>query len=258
MPTVRIKRGTKAALDTLAGASGLAEGEQYLLTDPPLSGLAVGLTPSTYALIGSRRWTDSDFHLNGTAGQVFAGSAISTGTTNVNPAAYDAAHPGTVLLRTSTTANSGYRWMSQTNLRGGKGLRFVGIVRMPPAINASTTIRMGLLDSTTSADAVDGAYIEVVNTTLSCKTANNSTRTTAGTALTVAANDWRTVSIEYLTDTSVQFVVYDDSGTVLLDQTISTNVPNTDARVFVAGAIATNSGTTALDLVLIDYMGVGR
>lgn len=46
MPSVRIKRGTRAALDALATVGSLAAGEEYLITDE--SRIAVGLTPNTY------------------------------------------------------------------------------------------------------------------------------------------------------------------------------------------------------------------
>lgn len=255
MPKLFFRRGSRANLDALALTNGLLAGEPYLTTDGPFSGLAVGVNASSYRTIGSPRWFDNDFHLNAT-GQVFGPAAISAGTTNTGPATLDAKHPGLVLLRCATTANGGYRWQSSSNLRGGKGVRFVGIVRMPPVVNAGTTIRLGLHDATTSTDAVDGAYVEIVNTALTPKTASNSVRT-SGTALTVAANDWLTVDITYVTDTSVRFVVANDAGTVLTDQTLSANVPNTDARAFFAGIVATNSGVVAADLVLVDYMGVG-
>lgn len=46
MPSVQIKRGTRAALDALAGASGLKPGEQYLITDE--ARIAVATSTSTY------------------------------------------------------------------------------------------------------------------------------------------------------------------------------------------------------------------
>lgn len=48
MATIRLPRGTKAALDALATAGSLAEGQAYWLTDTDR--IAVALTTSTYAL----------------------------------------------------------------------------------------------------------------------------------------------------------------------------------------------------------------
>lgn len=46
MPSVQVKRGTRAQLDSAAGSSSLKAGEVYLITDE--NRLAVGLTVSTY------------------------------------------------------------------------------------------------------------------------------------------------------------------------------------------------------------------
>lgn len=46
MPSLKIKRGTRAQIVSAAGASGLVQGEPYLITDE--NRLAVGLTATTY------------------------------------------------------------------------------------------------------------------------------------------------------------------------------------------------------------------
>jgi len=46
MPTIRIKRGTRAQIDAAAAASQLLAGQPYLITDE--SRLAVGTSLSTY------------------------------------------------------------------------------------------------------------------------------------------------------------------------------------------------------------------
>jgi hypothetical protein len=46
MPTVRIKRGTRAQINAAAAANGLRAGEPYLITDE--ARLAVGTSDSTY------------------------------------------------------------------------------------------------------------------------------------------------------------------------------------------------------------------
>ncbi len=48
MPDIRHKRGTKAALDSLAGSSGLKVGQIYHLTDTKQ--LAMAITTGTYEL----------------------------------------------------------------------------------------------------------------------------------------------------------------------------------------------------------------
>lgn len=51
MANIRIKRGTRAQLNAAAAASGLSEGEPYLVTDGP--GLALGTGVDTYVDIGA-------------------------------------------------------------------------------------------------------------------------------------------------------------------------------------------------------------
>jgi hypothetical protein len=54
----------------------------------------------------------------------------------------------------------------------------------------NTTIRLGLHDATSVTDAVDGAYIEIVGSSLYGKTASNSTRSTTGTTYTLTTGTW--------------------------------------------------------------------
>lgn len=222
-------------------------------------------TSWTANLVGSAisllaQYEASDMHATSPPNTPFTGNAISTGTIATAPAnaLLDPNHPGVLLARSSTTANSGYRLQTGAPLVGGVGLYFRAIVAFQTAF-ANNTVRLGFHDSTTSADAVDGAYLEVSATGVaSFKTSNNSTRTTHGTTLTLALNTWYTVDIEYVAAVQVRCVIRDDAGTVLLDVTNTTNVPNTAARAFNAGIVGTNSGTTASDVYVIDYAGVGR
>lgn len=66
-------RGTRAALDSLAAASGLLVGEVYLITDE--SRLAVALTTSTYQTFEKRSASTVEFIIDG------GGVAITTGAT---------------------------------------------------------------------------------------------------------------------------------------------------------------------------------
>jgi len=90
------------------------------------------------------------------------------------------------------------------------------------------------------------------------KTANNSTRTTSSTIATLTVNTWYRCRLEVNSNaTQVDFYVYDDSGTQLGSQSITTNIPTTTGKETGAGVIATNSGTTATILAYFDWMGVG-
>lgn len=204
------------------------------------------------------RWRFSDFDNSAASGNPpFTVAAISSGTFTTAPATADARTQGTLLLRSSATANSGVRIVTTQPVISATGAAFRGIAYLS-ASQATRTLRLGFHDATTSADAVDGAYFEVANLTVVAKTASNSTRTTAGTNFVLTANTFYVFDIEYLTDTSVRFrVSVLSTGALVYDQTISTNVPTTITRAFFPSLVVTNSGTTAIDLMLIDYMGFG-
>ncbi len=134
-----------------------------------------------------------DFTTTNTAAGPFTGAAISSGTNSTAPASgvVTTNHPGVVLARSSTTANSGYSYLTAAAaFQLGGGQQFDAVIWMPAALT-NNTIRLGFLDTTTSADAVDGAYIEIpASGAATCKTSNNSTRTTSATIATLSASTW--------------------------------------------------------------------
>ena len=173
----------------------------------------------------------------------------------------EANHPGILRISSSTTANSGGYILTDTSafLIGG-GEVFEVIFQPSVASNTNTTIRMGFLDATTYADAVDGAYFELPAGSLAIvgKTASNSTRSTTGTSYTLTVSTWYRARLEVNSSaTQVNFYVYDSNGTQLWTNNLTTNIPTGSGRNTGAGVIATNSGTTATLLAYFDYMAVG-
>jgi len=74
----------------------------------------------------------------------------------------------------------------------------------------------------------------------------------------LTVNTWYRCRLEVNSNaTQVDFYVYNDSGTQLGSQSITTNIPTTTGGETGAGVIATNSGTTATLLAYFDYMAVG-
>lgn len=67
-------RGTRAALDTLAGSAGLLAGEVYLITDE--NRIAVGLTTTTYQLFEKQTPRTVTFVLDGGGAAITAGQTI--------------------------------------------------------------------------------------------------------------------------------------------------------------------------------------
>jgi hypothetical protein len=186
----------------------------------------------------------------------FVGAAISSGTQTVGTAT--ASNPGVVRMRSSTTANSGYRYyLDPASILIGGGEIFDTIFLVETTTN--TTIRMGFFDTATSADATDGCYFEIpASTSLSGKCARSSSRTSTGSSSTVSTGAWyRGLIVVNSAATRVDFYLYDMLGTQLWTDYISTNIPTASGRQTGAGAIATNSFTTQTYLLDMDYIAVG-
>lgn len=105
MPSVRIKRGTRAQLNAAASASQLRQGEPYLITDE--GRIAIGLTDSTYQAYSKEGegggGAVKQFNvLLGGAGQSLAGNAWTVLSGNAYAATPLLAETGTWNLSTGT------------------------------------------------------------------------------------------------------------------------------------------------------------
>ncbi len=207
-------------------------------------------------------WTD--FH-SPNATQVqdpFLGAAINSGTQSATPPAawrIDGV-AGYCLMRSSTTANSGFRWMTANTdrIKGQAGLFFRAIFGVSSNMNTKT-IHFGFIDSTTQAESVDGAYFWLAPGSMVCtpKTSNNSSRS-SGATFTLTADTYYVFEIHWTTAANVNFKIKSlNEATTHLDTNITTDIPTSDARLFGAGLVCTSSGTSQIDLAVIDYMGFG-
>lgn len=279
MPSVQQPRGTRAALVALAGSGSLLPGQIYALTDEQRLALATstatfetfakeseaagGGTPAPLALWDY--WYQAQFaSANATSTDMFAGAAVSAGTITTAPPVTNPPtmgfNPYGILIRSSTTANGGYAFRTTQQT-----LDFFGTISKKFRVQLASvtsftgcTIRAGFLDTTTSADAVDGAYFEIVAGTAVAKTASNSTRTTS-TSYAMALNVAYTLEIDVLANgTSARFRIWaDQNETPVFDQTITTNIPTTVARSFCTGVVATEASTVASNICILYAMGVG-
>jgi hypothetical protein len=198
---------------------------------------------------------ETDFYSTGTAqNDQYVGTAISTGTVAVS-VNVSGDHPGVIRCSSSATANSGYRWMTDP-----ASLLLTGSEQFELIFNITTltnlTGRIGFLDSTTSADAVDGVYIEILATGVATlKTASNSTRTTSATIATLTAGTWyKAVVMTSPTGNIAIGEIFSATGASLGKQANTTNIPTGAGRYTGTGCIFTNSGTVATALVDLDYM----
>jgi len=209
------------------------------------------------------RWYESDFHsadvrINGP----WLGAAVNAGTTGagVSPTSLWSEMIGAVLLKSSTTADSGYRWDSQAmdRIAPRKNLFFECIFAVPDDFT-NKTAKFGFYDDATNATAaVDGTYFLIDNSgNITPETANNSTRTT-GATYALSVDTVYKAQIWWSTSTTAIFKLTDmDESTVHQTWTISTNLPSGTARRFGAGAVAKSSGTVADSIFVLDYMGWG-
>lgn len=279
---VILKRGSSfylGAVDTLLGGGGGAEFPIEVAA--PTSGLEVitmqdgvakrtpiaSLINEAYpAVLGLwDYWTDwRAASGNANAPGMFVGAAVSSGTnsTALPTGGMAGYNDHGVFLRSSTTANGGYRYQTTSLV----GMYFGAIARkfrgqfMHKTQFTGVTVRLGFHDTNTSADAADGAYFEIVGSTCSAKTASNSVRTTHATTITLALDTPYTFDIEVnAAATEARFRVWggNNYATALMDVTITTNIPNTSARAFGAGIVATEASTVALDIGILYSLGLG-
>lgn len=186
----------------------------------------------------------------------FVGAAVASGTNTTAPAAASLGgdHPGVQLWRSSTTANSGYQCTTALNVFRIAGGEQWNVNFRTAAAFTNTTFRSGALDSITSTASVDGVYFEFAGSgAIVGKCRSNNVETASATIATLSASTWYhgRISVNAAAST-ITFTIFDDAGTQLGQQTVSTNIPTASGREVGFGSIATNSGTTATDLVNMD------
>jgi hypothetical protein len=214
-------------------------------------------------------WEFSDFVDESVNQKPFTGAALAGGSQD-SVVYSDSSQDfiGARALMSGTSANGGYRYLNITNptfacIRSGGGLTFYGIFRL---INTSDSrdrvIRIGFHNATNHVAPADGAYLEILGNTATFKTRNNTVESASSsvalTSGTLGAGVFYKVLIEFTSTTSVNFKMVDNSGTVVLNTTISTNVPPVGRRFgFGVTATITTAGANH-QIMSIDYMGMGR
>lgn len=207
-------------------------------------------------------WNERWFaNTNASGSDPFIGAAISSGTNTTAPSgtALDGTRYGGVLLRQSATGNSGYLYRTvATAVRFGTENRLFRAHIFHATSLANRTIRVGFHDSTTSADAVDGVYFEIVAGVATGKTSANSVRSTTGTTHTATVNVWYVYEIEVnAAGTLATFRVLDTNESQLFSATLTTNIPTASGRESAAGVVATANTGAAADICVLGYMAFG-
>jgi hypothetical protein len=210
-------------------------------------------------------WNENWFsNVNANSYDLWAGTAIASGTIanvalNILRQAFN---PYGFALRSSTSANSGYRYVTNafaSDWFGVTSRKFRGRIGTPETTVATGLVRVGWLDTTTHADATDGAYFEINGNVLSCKTAADGTRTTHGTTLTLDVAQAYVLEIDVPANAaSVRFRVWEGlNATPVLDVINTSDIPVSAANAFGAGIVATASEGTATTIVVPYSMGMG-
>lgn len=186
----------------------------------------------------------------------FIGVAVVSGTTN-QPNVVDENHPGVLRILSSTSANSGYfigTNTAQIRLAGGEALDVIFYIDTL----AGTTARFGFFDSATIANPTDAAMIEVDSSGVATgKTFSNTVTSSTGTTGSLSQATWYRARIELNANaTQVTFTIYNMSGGVVWSASLTTNIPTGAGRETGAGAIMTNSGTSAITLGHLDFMAL--
>lgn len=182
------------------------------------------------------------------------GGALASGTVNSNSGNYvTERHPGVFLIRSSTTANSGYRFISNNwaiLLGGGEETNFI-----INAASASTLgfIRMGFHDNSSHNEPTDGVFFRVAGDGAAIATCVSNFSITSIDFANIDLNQWLRFNILVVSPTLVIFSIYNDDGVLIESQSITSNIPSGAGRHVAHGILAFNTGTVAHNVVQLDY-----
>lgn len=220
--------------------------------------LQSGDTLSLYETFAQARWLHSDF--DGLNGGGVTNSAIASGTYS---SIVDGANTyGVVQLSSSTSANSGYYlgWVTgQVYVTTGNIFRTIFNL---PATQSTRSVRLGWQNSATSTAPTSGAWLSISDASVSANFISVSESHTAVGSATLPYATYLVADIEVTSGTTVRYVVWDlVAGTKYFDQTITlTNSVTTSVNNTPLGwalSLATSSGTSAIVLMKLDYIGRG-
>lgn len=200
------------------------------------------------------------FNVTSPFSQGLTGAAVSSGT--IVQVAAEPNHPGVVELRDSTTANGGYRIMTDVlAFRIAGGEKFVCVFQIRGA-RATAVCRLGFQDSTSATAPVDGIYLDFVGNgtviTTTGRARSNNVQSNTATTHSTALNTWYACIIEVNPDaTLVTFSIYNEAGVLQWSDTVNANIPTASGRETGVGVYVGESSTdAAAGIIRLDYMRV--
>jgi hypothetical protein len=246
-------------------SSGLATKQpsgDYATNTALSSGLATK-QPLIAPLMPYDYWYETRFQNTNNTQAHLAGFAISSGTSSaaVPVLASNTLYPYGVFLRSATSVNGGFKFntsLINTDFFGGVAKKFQTAIMWKTSFTGRT-VRVGYHDSGTNADATDGAYFEILDNVVNCKTSDNSVRTTVTMVTTLSIDEIYLFDIE--SNTAGTLITYKlinaNTNVVIETATISTNIPTATTRGFGVSLVATEATTTSSDICVIYYVGNG-
>jgi hypothetical protein len=223
----------------------------------------ISATGSSSPLAMHDNWQETWFYHNNPVQPYLIGIGLASGTqsSGITSGFITGKYHHGVLIRSSTSANSGYRFLTTLNAADYFGVvsHKLQCVYMPVTAFSDRLVRLGYLSTTSSADAQNGAYFELIGNQINCKTASANVRTTITMTTTMSLSTHYLFDIEVPSNgSSVTFSLYNaDNESLIETQTITTNIPTTAARAFGSGIIATANTLAASDIGICRFFGMG-
>lgn len=205
-------------------------------------------------------WLVTRFMHNNAIQPYLLGSAVNGGNVNngITSNALDFRTMGGVLFSSGTSANGGYRYTTPYgSMASLQGLSAYGTFYL--ANNTRDNfIQLGFVSSQLGGASINKACITINTATATLVTQNDDavgdpSTVSAGVVLSIGVN--YTFLVEFVTTTSVRARIKETiSGTVVFDETNTTNAPATNQR-FGAHALATivTAGTSASVIGLSEF-----
>jgi hypothetical protein len=193
----------------------------------------------------------------------FASTGVLGGIITTSTGIIDVNHPGVQVFNSvAGTANSGHYVTSfvATNPYSTiftNGLQADLIFKLP-AVTTNNYFRFGhQLGSITVALPIYGNYFEVTDTTIVGITRSSNVQSSTS-SFTLTANTWYHSRIKETvvgSTNTVVFTIYGMDGTVLYNQSSTTNISPTTTRALTIIGVNTVSAT-ALPIIYLDYIGI--
>ena len=212
---------------------------------------------------------ESDFYTaDAYAVQGITGAALSSGTVAAGTTTSE--HMGVISISDSTSANGGYKYLTDLTsflLKGGEKAEFVFSLGAGAA-RTTAHVRLGFQDGATiDATVADGVWLDIVGdetkATISGEANDNTGVATTDTTLTAELATWYRATIELNADaTEASFAVRTCAdGLQVWGNTVTTKIPTGAGRFCGFGIIAGETTTDAAAVILnLDYanMSIGR